>query len=157
MTPAIRQLKADKIAFETWPYTVENTASGYGLAAAKALGISPDCLFKTLVIARDTKPQDMAVTVIPTSQHLSLKKAAQAMGWKKAVMADPLRAQRCTGYVVGGISPFGQKSPLPTLLDASAMAFASIYVSAGRRGLQVSLAPDVFESLLKAQVLALIE
>ena len=157
MTPAIRQLKAAKLSFETWPYQVENTDMGYGLAAAQALGVSPHCLFKTLVIARDTKPQDMAVTIIPTAQKLSLKRAAQAMGWKKAVMADPVRAQRSSGYVLGGISPFGQKTPLPTLLDSSAQEFDSIYVSAGRRGLQVSLAPAVFESLLQAQVVVLID
>lgn len=157
MTPAFKQLKAAKVAFQTWPYQVEASDIGYGLAAAQALGVSPDRLFKTLIIAQDTKPQIMAVTVIPTSHNLSLKKAAQAMGWKKAVMADPIRAQRSSGYILGGISPFGQKTPLPTLLDSSASGYADIYVSAGKRGLQVSLAPEVFESLLQAQVVALTE
>jgi len=157
MTPAINQLKAAKVDFHTWPYTEEATDLGYGLAAAKALSVSPDRLFKTLMIAQDTKPAVMAVTIIPTSHTLSLKKAAQAMGWKKAIMADPTRAQRSSGYILGGISPFGQKTQLPTLLDASASNFDEIYISAGKRGLQVSLAPAVLGQLLGASLVALIE
>lgn len=157
MTPAIKQLKAAKVDFQTWPYQVEDTGIGYGLAAAQALGVPPDQLFKTLVIAQDGRPQSMAVTIIPTSHNLSLKKASQALGWKKAVMADPIRAQRSSGYILGGISPFGQKTPLPTLLDSTAAAYEAIYVSAGKRGLQVSLAPAVFESLLQTPLVALTE
>ena len=110
----------------------------YGLDAAAALGVDPRRIFKTLVAAVDG---DLAVAIVPVAGELDLKSLADALGGRRAELADPAAAERATGYVVGGISPIGQRRRLPTVLDASAAAFETILVSAGRRGLQVEIAP----------------
>jgi Cys-tRNA(Pro)/Cys-tRNA(Cys) deacylase len=110
----------------------------YGLDAAAALGVDPRRIFKTLVAAVDG---NLVVAIVPVAGELDLKALADALGGRRAEMADPAAAERATGYVVGGISPIGQRRRLPTVLDASAAAFETILVSAGRRGLQVELAP----------------
>ena len=137
-TAAIAVLTEAGVPFELREYEhVEGTTS-FGLEAAEKIGASPDQVFKTLLITQD---KNVAVAIVPVAGKLNLKAAAAALGWKSASMCDPALAQRRTGYVVGGISPLGQKTPSPTLLDASAQNFKTIMVSGGRRGLDVELAP----------------
>ena len=113
----------------------------FGEHAAAELGTDPGATLKTLVIAHAGAEREMALCCVPVSGHLSLKAAAKALGWKHAEMADPAKAQRATGYVVGGISPLGTLKELPLLIDASVEPLDSITVSAGRRGLSIELAP----------------
>ncbi len=126
------------MAYTTHTYEVDPKAGSYGEAAAAALGVPPDRVFKTLVASVDGK---LAVGVVPVTSTLDLKALAAALGGKKAAMAEPAAAERATGYVTGGISPFGQRSRLPVVVDASLTGFATVYVSGGRRGLQVEIAP----------------
>ncbi|MCD0450831.1 Cys-tRNA(Pro) deacylase [Actinocorallia sp. API 0066] len=137
-TPATVAATKAGIAFQLHPYEVGEAASSYGEAAAAALGVAPERLFKTLLAEVDGR---LTVGVVPVAGQLDLKALASAVGGKKAQMADPADAERATGYVVGGISPLGQRKRLPTVVDDSASAFATVYVSAGRRGLQIELAP----------------
>jgi Cys-tRNA(Pro)/Cys-tRNA(Cys) deacylase len=134
-------------------YDVDISESHYGEAVAAALGADPARVFKTLVAVVDGHP---VIAIIPVGSQLSLKQLATAAGGKKAVMATPADAERWTGYLVGGISPFGQKRSLPTFLDDSALSLQTVYVSAGQRGLQVELAPQVIEDLLGAKVVPLV-
>lgn len=113
----------------------------YGLEAAAALQIDPRRIFKTLVCRLDASPS-LAVAVVPVAQQLDLKALAATVGAKRATLADATLAARSTGYVVGGISPLGQRTSLPTVIDTSARGFSTIMVSAGRRGLQMSLSPE---------------
>lgn len=138
-TPATALLTRLKISYTVHTYEVDPHAHSYGEAAAAALGADPGRVFKTLVAAVDGR---LAVGIVPVSGSLDLKALAAALGGKKAAMAEPAAAERATGYVTGGISPFGQRSKLPTVLDASAQQWPTIYVSGGRRGLQVEVAPD---------------
>jgi Cys-tRNA(Pro)/Cys-tRNA(Cys) deacylase len=121
---------------------------GYGEAAVAALGSDPRQVFKTLVTRVDGA---LTVAVVPVSGSLDLKALAAAAGGRKAVMADPADAERATGYVRGGISPLGQRKALPTVVDASALTFPTVMVSAGRRGLQVELAPADLVRLTRAR------
>ena len=131
------------------PYDHDAAAASYGEEAATALGLSPDRVFKTLVARVDER---LVVAVVPVSGSLDLKALAAAMGAKRAAMAEPADAERATGYVVGGISPLGTRSALPTAIDESVSDADVVYVSAGRRGLQVSLAPDDLVRLTRATV-----
>lgn len=137
-TPATAALAAAGVPFVLHPYLHDPAASSYGLEAAEVLGIDPDRVFKTLMVEVEGK---LAVAIVPVSGNLDLKAAAAALGSKKAAMADPKAAERRTGYVLGGISPLGQRQPSPTVLDESALAFDTILVSGGRRGLDIELAP----------------
>ncbi|MCO6005880.1 Cys-tRNA(Pro) deacylase [Actinoallomurus purpureus] len=137
-TPATVSATRAGIAFTLHPYEVDPDADSYGEAAADALGVGHDRLFKTLVAEVDG---DLTVAVVPVSSSLDLKSLAAAAGGKRAAMADPSHAERVTGYVRGGISPLGQRKRLPTVVDSSASGFPTVYVSAGRRGLQIELAP----------------
>ncbi len=110
---------------------------GYALEAVEALGIDPARVFKTIVVACDGR---LALAVVPADAEVDLKAAADALGGRRAVVADPVEAERATGYVLGGISPLGVRRPLPVVLDASAAGFPTIHVSAGRRGLEIELA-----------------
>ena len=139
MTPAIDLLKKAKAEHRVHSYQHDPKAPSYGLEAAEKLGLAPECVFKTLLAA--TEKGELLVAVVPVVGSLDLKALAAAAGVKKADMADPNAAQRATGYLVGGISPLGQKKRLRTFIDNSAQPFASIFVSAGRRGLEVELAP----------------
>ncbi len=139
-TPATQAASRAGIRFTLHEYRHGAAAESYGLEAAEALGVSAERLFKTLVAHVDEAR--LVVAVIPAARHLNMKLLAAAADGKRAAMAEPTRAQRATGYVLGGISPLGQRSRLPTVLDASALAFETIYVSAGRRGLQIELAPQ---------------
>ena len=137
-TPATVAATKAKIDFTLHPYEPAPDAASYGEAAADALGVGHDRLFKTLVAEVDG---DLTVAVVPVAATLDLKALAAAVGGKRAQMADPQVAERTTGYVVGGISPLGQRRALPTIIDASVSGLATVYVSAGRRGLQIELTP----------------
>lgn len=126
------------IAFTLHPYEHDPRAPAYGEEAAAALGVEPARIFKTLIASVDGR---LACAVVPVAGRLDLKAFAAALGAKRAVLAEPAAAARATGYVVGGISPIGQKARLPVVLDASVQDFETVYVSAGRRGLQVQLSP----------------
>jgi Cys-tRNA(Pro)/Cys-tRNA(Cys) deacylase len=141
MTPAIETAKKANIAFRVHEYRHDPTAKSYGEEAADVLGIGHDRVFKTLIAATDGATAQLAVAVIPVAKRLDLKALAGAMGVKRMVMANEADAERATGYVVGGISPLGQRKRLPLLLDKSALAYETIYVSAGKRGLEIELAP----------------
>ena len=128
-------------------YEHDERAQAWGLEAAQALGLDPARVFKTLLVSHE---KALAVVVIPVASRLDLKAIAKQLGWKKAQLADPDLAQRTTGYVVGGISPLGQKKALPTLIDASAATHETVFVSGGRRGLDLELDPQVLAQLTKA-------
>ncbi len=148
-TPATVAASGAGVAFTLHPYDADRGDESYGEAAAQALGVPHDRLFKTLVTEVDG---GLTVAVVPVSSSLDLKALAGAAGGKRAAMADPVQAERVTGYVRGGISPLGQRKALPTVVDASASGFATIYVSAGRRGLQIELAPGDLIRLTRASV-----
>ncbi|WP_340562255.1 Cys-tRNA(Pro) deacylase [Streptomyces sp. GSL17-111] len=137
-TPATVALTAAGVAFTVHSYPHDPAAGSYGEEAARALGVGPERVFKTLVAEVDGA---LTVAVVPVSGSLDLKALAAAVGGKRAVMADPAAAERSSGYVRGGISPLGQRRPLPTVVDVSARAHATVCVSGGRRGLEIELAP----------------
>jgi Cys-tRNA(Pro)/Cys-tRNA(Cys) deacylase len=138
-TPATALLAREKVSYTLHPYRHDPRADGFGEEAAAALGVSPERIFKTLIGLVDGR---LACAVVPVAGRLDLKAFAAALGGKRAELAEPAAAARATGYVVGGISPLGQRSRLPVVVDESAAAFESVYVSAGKRGLQVELAPS---------------
>ncbi|MFH8465709.1 Cys-tRNA(Pro) deacylase [Streptomyces sp. NPDC017991] len=148
-TPATVVLAAAGVEFTVHAYEHDPAHPSYGEEAAEAMGVSPDRVFKTLVADVDG---DLTVAVVPVAGSLDLKALAAAVGGKRAAMADPAAAERTTGYVRGGISPLGQRKRLRTVLDASARGHATICVSAGRRGLEVELAPDDLARLTGAVV-----
>jgi Cys-tRNA(Pro)/Cys-tRNA(Cys) deacylase len=137
-TPATALLAKRRIAHTLHPYDHDPRAQAYGEEAAAALGIDPARIFKTLIAAVDGR---LACAVVPVAARLDLKAFAAAVGGKRAELAEPAAASRATGYVVGGISPIAQKSRLRVVVDASAEEFDTVYVSAGKRGLQVELRP----------------
>lgn len=138
-TPATVALARAGVAFTAHAYEHDPRAAAYGLEAAEKLGLDPDRVFKTLLATVDGT---LAVGIVPVALQLDLKALAQALGGKRAEMADPAVAERKTGYVVGGISPIGQKTTLATVLDDSAILCETIFVSGGRRGLDLELTPD---------------
>ncbi len=148
MTPAINTAKKAKITFNIHPYDHDPEARAYGEEAAEKLGIPEDRIFKTLVVSLDGSR--LAVAVVPVSRQLDLKAMAKAAGSKRSAMADGTDVQRTTGYVLGGVSPLGQKKILKTIIDASAMTYDTIYVSAGKRGLQIELSPNDLVRLTRA-------
>jgi len=137
-TPATVALTAAGIAFTEHPYDHDPAAASFGLEAANALGIEPERVFKTLLADVDGR---LVVGVVPVTGKLDLKALAAAVGGKRATMADPAVAERRTGYVVGGISPVGQKTAHPTVLDETVQLWDTVFVSGGRRGFDVELAP----------------
>ncbi|MGW7403656.1 Cys-tRNA(Pro) deacylase [Streptomyces sp. NPDC054833] len=137
-TPATVALTAAGVDYTVHSYDHDPGHPSYGEEAAEAMGVSPDRVFKTLVADVDGR---LTVAVVPVAGSLDLKALATAVGGKRAAMADPVLAERTTGYVRGGISPLGQRKKLPTVLDESASAHTTICVSAGRRGLEVELSP----------------
>lgn len=149
MTPAINELDAADIAYAVHEYEHGGSGHDFGIEAAEQLGLDPDQVFKTLLVTADGAP---AVAIVPVSGKLALKAVGKALGAKRVEMCDPALAERITGYVRGGISPFGQKKRLPTVIDELATAFDAIYVSGGRRGLDVAVAPGDLVDLLEATV-----
>ncbi|MEV8313007.1 Cys-tRNA(Pro) deacylase [Streptomyces sp. NPDC059900] len=146
-TPATVALAAAGAQYTVHAYEHDPAHPSYGEEAAQAMGVSPDRVFKTLVAEVDG---DLTVAVVPVAGTLDLKALATAVSGKRAVMADPAAAERTTGYVRGGISPLGQRKKLRTVLDDSASSHATICVSAGRRGLEVELAPGDLARLTAA-------
>jgi Cys-tRNA(Pro)/Cys-tRNA(Cys) deacylase len=148
-TPATVALERAGVAYTVRSYHHDPGAHSYGLEAALALGVDPARVFKTLLVDTDS---GLAVGVVAVAQSLDLKAVAAALGSKRAVMADPKVAERTTGYVVGGISPIGQKMALPTVVDSSASAHETILVSGGKRGFDIELAPADLVALTHAVV-----
>ena len=146
-TPATVALTKAGLIFSTHAYEHDPSAKSYGLEAAEALGLAPAQVFKTLLVEVDGK---LAVGVVPVDRQLDLKAVAAALKGKKATMADPAAAERTTGYVLGGISPIGQKRALPTVIDSTATDHETVYVSGGRRGLDLGLAPADLISITSA-------
>lgn len=145
MTPAINALRKGKINHQVHEYVHDPASDAFGLDAVEKLDLPADRVFKTLVVSVDN--QELVVGVVPVACMLSMKHLAKAVGAKKAAMANPSDVERVTGYVLGGVSPLGQKKRLRTIIDVSAQAFSTIYVSAGRRGLQIELSPQDLKTL----------
>ncbi len=150
MTPAIRAAKQANIWFQIHEYVHDPGAESYGAEAAEKLALPPARVFKTLVVSLGNR--NSAVGVIPVSSMLSMKLMAKAVGGKKAVMANKQEVERATGYVLGGVSPLGQKNALPTVIDTSAADFDSIFVSAGRRGLEIEVRPRDLQTLTRGSL-----
>ena len=152
MTPAVVAAQQAAIEFRIHEYRHDPAAPSYGEEAAQALGVTAERVFKTLIVELEGKPRQLAVAVVPVAKQLDLKALASASGAKKAAMAKAEEAERATGYVLGGISPLGQRKRLVTVLDASAREFTTIYVSAGRRGLEIELSPLDLQRLTDARL-----
>lgn len=140
MTPGIELARKRGITHIVHEYTHDPADENYGAEAARKLGVPEDRVFKTLVVKLDNN--ELAVGVLPVSTMLSMKLIARSLGAKKAVMAEKAAVERATGYVLGGVSPLGQRKRLRTVVDGTAMDHATIYISAGRRGLDIELAPE---------------
>ena len=147
MTPAINAAKRANVEFSTLSYEHDPQAASYGLEAAQKLNIEPQSVYKTLVTDCDGQH---VVAIIPVVEKLSLKQVAKAAKAKKASMADPALVAKKTGYVMGGVSPLGQKSRLTTIIDNQAQTLVIIHVSAGKRGLEIALAPQSLQQLTQA-------
>lgn len=153
MTPAINTAKRAKINFHIHTYEHDPAFHSYGEEAATKLGLETQRVFKTLIVAINSRT--LAVAVLPVSQQLDLKRFAKALGVKKVAMADKKQAEKTTGYVLGGISPLGQKKRLKTIIDQSAMDYPTIYISAGRRGLEIELTAQDLSRLTAAQLVVI--
>ncbi len=149
MTPAVNAAKKAGISYRIHAYEHDPDHSSYGMEAAQKLGIPPQRVFKTLVVSLEGR--GLAVAVVPVSSQLDLKAFAKAVNVKKVAMAEARPVERSTGYVLGGVSPLGQKRRLLTLIDRSANDFSTLFVSAGRRGLEIELAAEDLSRLLDAR------
>ena len=151
MTPAIEAAKSAGISYSIHEYRHDPQADSYGREAADKLGVIPEKIFKTLVVQSDKG--GLSVAIVPVLKSLNLKATAAALKVKKVHMADKALVQRTTGYLIGGVSPLGQKRALTTLLDESASDHDQIYVSGGRRGLDISISPEDLAMLCRASTL----
>jgi len=148
MTPAINLAKKNKIKYTVHEYDHDTSVQSYGLEASEKLGIEETRVFKTLVVMLQDK--SLAVAIIPVSDMLNMKQMAKALGAKKCTMADKFDVERSTGYILGGVSPIGQKKLLKTVINISAKEFETIFISAGRRGLEIEISPLDLQKLTKA-------
>ena len=152
-TPGVKFLESRGVAFTLHPYAYDPDAEAVGLAAAAALGLDPGLTLKTLMVEVDGKP---ACCVIPSDRQLSMKKVAAAFGGKAAAMMLPMKAEKLTGYRVGGISPFGSKRAVAVAMEASVCGAAKVWINAGQRGLLLGIAPDQALAVLGALAVVLI-
>ncbi|WOH38419.1 Cys-tRNA(Pro) deacylase [Thalassotalea fonticola] len=148
MTPAINTANKHKIDYTIHHYIHNENALSYGLEAAEKLNVAANRVFKTLVVVNEQNK--LLVAIVPVEQQLNLKRFAKASKSKKVAMADPKAVERSSGYVLGGVSPLGQKRLLPTVIDESAVLHQSIFVSAGKRGLEIEIAPNDLSKLLNS-------
>ncbi|MEO6470692.1 MAG: Cys-tRNA(Pro) deacylase [Aeromicrobium sp.] len=151
-TPATAHLHREGIAFTTHTYVHDPRAESFGLEAAEALGLDADLVFKTLMVEVD---DELVVAIVPVTTSVDLKALAAAIGGKRAHLADPVIAQRSTGYVLGGIAPIGQKKPHRTVIDETVELWPTVYVSGGRRGLDLELTPEDLIAVTSALVAAI--
>lgn len=140
MTPAIEQLKKSRIKFDVLSYEHDVNNTNYGIEAVEKLNLNSAQVFKTLVL--ETSEQQLIVAVTPVTQQVNLKQLAKLCAVKKVMLAEPQKVQASTGYILGGVSPLGQKKRLKTYIHSSALDFDTIYISAGKRGLEVKLSPN---------------
>ena len=153
MTPGVEVVKKSRVPYTLHEYEHDPSGESFGMEAAHKLGLPPGRVFKTLVVALDGK--GLAVGIIPVNAMLSMKLFAKAARAKKAAMAPKPDVERATGYVLGGVSPLGQKRRLKTFIDSSAASFPTIFISAGRRGLDIELCPDDLKRLTNASYVLL--
>lgn len=139
MTPAVQQLKKQAIKFKLHHYKHDPCEQNYGEEAAQKLNIPTEQIFKTLIV--QTENATLAIAIIPVNKQLNLKAMAKALNCKKVYLADAKLVEKSTGYILGGVSPIAQKKPLTTLLDNSALNFNTIFISGGKRGLEIEIAP----------------
>jgi len=148
MTPAINLAKKNKIKYTIHEYTHDTSVESYGQEASQKLGVEEERVFKTLVVM--LHDNSLAVGIIPVSCKLNMKQMAKSLNAKKCAMADKSIVEKSTGYILGGVSPLGQKKSLKTVIDISAKEFETIFVSAGKRGLEIELNPFDLEKLTRA-------
>jgi len=153
MTPAINTATASGINFKVHSYTHNTSNTAYGDEASRKLGINAEQIFKTLVC--ETQDSELVVGIISVSAQLNLKAMASSVNAKKVALADKDKVERITGYVIGGISPLGQKKALRTIIDTPAQQYPTIYISGGRRGLEIELNPCDLVKLANAQFSAI--
>ncbi len=153
MTPAVRQLKQKQIPFELHNYQHDANVASYGLEAIEKLSLNAEQVFKTLIVSSDCN--QLAVALVPVDKKLNLKLMAKALKVKKVKMAETKLVQTSTGYVLGGVSPLGQKKKLNTVIDLSAKEFRTIFISGGKRGLEIEISPEDLQQLLQANIFSI--